>query len=158
MRFRSSASLLTVAASLFPVASVAQTRYCVGGDLDHMSAADRAACNATMEAVRATAASLHAPDGWHFVVVCGEDGWKNYAAFSSRGEGVLNRVADTDQAQQTTYFRGASLHTTQDHGLDRAVAHEVASILLNTDDEVAIQTKMATWEHKGEVQEALLTR
>ena len=158
MRSCFSAPLLAVAASLLSVASVAQTRFCIGGDLDHISAADRATCSATMQAVRATAASLQAPNGWHFVVVCGEEGWKNYASFSSRGEAVLERIADTDHAQQTTYFREANLHTAQVHGLERAVAHEIASILLKTDDEIAIQTQMATWERKGLVEEALLTR
>ena len=152
------APVLALAASLLSVASVAQTRFCIGGDLDHISANDRAACSATMAAVRTAAASLNAPNGWHFVVVCGEEGWKNYASFSSRGEAVLERVADTDQVQQTTYFREDGLRATQAHGLERAVAHEVASILLKTDDEVAIQTQMATWERTGQVQEALLSR
>ena len=158
MRSCFSAPILAVAASLLSIASVAQTRFCIGGDLDHISAADRATCSATMQAVRTAAASLHAPDGWHFVVVCGEEGWKNYASFSSRGEAVLERIADTDHGQQTTYFREGNLHTTQVHGLERVVAHEIASIMLKTDDEVAIQAQVATWERKGQVQEALLTR
>ena len=158
MRSCFSAPLLAVAVSLFSVASVAQTRFCIGGDLDHISSTERATCSATMQAVRAAAANLHAPGDWHFVVVCGEEGWKNYASFSSRGEAVLDRMADTDHAQQTTYLREGSLHTAEAGGLERAVAHEVASILLKSDDEVAIQTQMAVWERKGEVQEALLTR
>lgn len=156
MRFCSPAAFLAVAASFLSVASVAQTRFCIGGDLDHLSAEDRASCSATMQSVRTAAASLHAPEGWHFVVVCGEAGWKNYASFSSRGEAVLERVADTDLAQQTTYFREGGLHMAQAHGLERAVAHEVAAALLKTEDEVAIAAQMSSWDGKGQVQEALL--
>ena len=103
--------------------------------------------------------SLHAPDGWHFVVVCGEEGWKSYAAFSPRGEAVLEEAsADTDLAGRTTYFREDRLHTPQPHGLQRVLAHEIASIVLKTDDENAIQAQMATWERNGQVQEAMLQK
>ena len=139
--------------------AVAQTRYCIGGDLDHLSATEKAACNTTMEAVRSAASSLHAPDGWHFVVVCGEEGWKNYAAFSTTGATDLETAAaDTDRDQQTTFLREASLHTNEPHGLQRAVAHEVASILLNTHDEPAIVAQMAAWERESRVQQASLVQ
>ena len=150
---------LALAATLLSVPSVAQTRFCIGGNLDHLSASERADCSATMQAVRYAAASLHAPDDWHFVVVCGEEGWKNYAAFSSRSEAALEDAsADTDREEHTTYFREDRLHTPQAHGLRRVVAHEIASIVLKTDDENAIQTQLATWERDGQVQEAYLQR
>ena len=150
---------LALAATLFSIPAVAQTRFCIGGNLDHLSANDRADCSATMQAVRATAASMHAPDDWHFVVVCGEEGWKSYAAFSTRSEAAIeNASADTDLAQRTTYFREDRLHTPQAHGLRRVVAHEIASIILKTDDENAIQTQLAAWERDGQVQEALLQK
>ena len=148
---------LTLAATLIPVSAVAQTRFCMGGDLDHLSQTDRAACSATVQAVRNAASTLHAPDGWHFVVVCGEEGWKSYAAFSSHGEAVLeDAAADTDLAQGTTFFREDRLHTPQAHGLQHVVAHEVASILLKTNDEPAIQSQMATWERQTTLQLASL--
>ena len=150
---------LAVAATLISASAVAQTRFCMGGDLDHLSQTDRAACSATVQAVRNAAATMHAPDGWHFVVVCGEDGWQSYSAFSIHGEEALqNASADTDRDQQTTFFREERLHTPQAHGLQRVVAHEVASILLKTDDESTIQTQMATWERQSTVQEASLRR
>ena len=100
---------------------------------------------------------MHAPDGWHFVVVCGEQGWKSYAAFSSRSEAALENVAaDTNLAEHTTYFRQDHLVTPDAHGLRRVVAHEVASILLKTDDENAIAAKMISLESTGLVQEALV--
>lgn len=149
------AAVLT--ASLLSTFAAAQTRFCIGGDLDHLSSAERASCNATLQAVRTTAASLHAPDGWHFVVVCGAEGWKQYAAFSPRGEdAVADAAADTDLGEGTTYLREDRLHTAQPHSLQRVVAHEVAAILLKTDDETAIQTQVATWERTSLTQEASL--
>ncbi len=156
MRTRSTALLLASAAAL-SASSVAQTRFCIGGDLDRLSAADRTACSATMQAVRNVASTMHAPEGWHFVVVCGEAGWKSYTAFSTRGEAALESAsADTNRVEQTTYFREDRLHSTEAHGLRRVVAHEVASILLKTDDENAIQAQMVSLEAAGQVQQALL--
>ena len=150
---------LALAATLLSVPAIAQTRFCIGGDLDHLSASDRADCSATMQAVRFAAASMHAPNDWHFVVVCGEEGWKNYAAFSTHSEAVLeDAAADTDREQHTTYFREDRLHTPQAHGLRRVVAHEVASILLKTDDENAIEAQLAAWERDSHIQEASLQR
>ena len=152
-----SASLAILAATMISPSAVAQTRFCIGGDLDHMSSNDRAACSATMQAVRTATAFMHAPEGWHFVVVCGEEGWKNYAAFSTHGEAALEEAsADTNLDEHVTYFREDRLHTPQAHGLRRVVAHEIASIVLKTDDEDAIQTQMATWERDGQVQQAML--
>ncbi len=157
MRTRFTAVLLTSAAALLTSSAVAQTRVCIGGDLDRLSAGDRSACATTVQAVRSAAESMHAPDGWHFVVVCGEQGWKSYAAFSSRSEAALENVAaDTNLAEHTTYFRQDHLVTPDAHGLRRVVAHEVASILLKTDDENAIAAKMISLESTGLVQEALV--
>ena len=151
-------SLALAAASLSSVA-VAQTRFCVGGDLDHLSATEKAACSATLQAVRTAATSMHAPDGWHFVVVCGEDGWKQYTAFSSRDEATLeSAAADTDRDGKTTYFREARLQSPEAHSLQHAVAHEVASILLRTEDETAIQLQMAAMERNNQVQIASLQK
>lgn len=159
MRTRFTALLTAASAALLSLPSVAQTRICIGGDLDHLSAPERAACSATAQAVRNEATSLHAPKGWHFVVVCGEEGWKSYAAFSSHPEALLeNASVDTDRDQQTTYLREDRLRPTQHEGLHRIVAHEVASILLNTDSEVAIQAQMARWEGAQHSQIALLQR
>ncbi len=159
MKRTAAALTFALAATLTSTSAVAQTRVCIGGDLDHLSSTERASCSATMQAVRSAAAVMHAPNDWHFVVVCGEDGWKDYAAFSTHGEAVLQAAAaDTNLDQQTTYFREDRLHTPQAHGLQHVVAHEIAAILLKTDDENAIQTQMATWERNGQVQEALLKK
>ena len=150
---------IALAATLLSTSAVAQTRYCIGGDLQHLSANERAACSATMNAVRNQAASLHAPSDWHFIVVCGEEGWKQYAAFSVHDEASLeNASADTDRDQRTTFFREDRLHTPEPHSLQRVVTHELASILLKTDDEVTIQTQMATWEHESMTQQASISK
>ncbi len=150
MRTRLTALLLCSAATVLSIPSVAQTRYCIGGDLDHLSVAEKSACTATAQAVQASAASMQAPEGWHFVVVCGEEGWKSYSAFSTHAEATLAMAAaDTDLLQQTTYFRGDRLQEAKSGELRRFVAHEVAGILLHTDREEAIQTQLATWTHTG---------
>src|SRR5579875_4206962 len=114
MKFALTALPAALAVTMLCAPAVAQTRFCIGGDLDHLTSAQRNACNATLNAVRNTASSLHAPDGWHFVVVCGEDGWKQYAAFSERGEdAVQDAAADTDLDEHTTFLRESSLHGSQ---------------------------------------------
>ncbi len=132
--------------ALFSLSAVAQTRYCIGGDLDHLSAAERASCSAAREEVRTAATRLHAPEDWHFVVVCGEQGWKDYTAVAERGEAVLEDLgADTDLQGHVTYLREARLHAPEGHELQRVVAHEVASMQLKTHDEKTIQVRMAQW-------------
>ena len=159
MKFTAALSSLTVAATLLQVSAVAQIRFCIGGDLDHLPASDRAACDATMQVVRTAAIRMHEPLDWHFVVVCGEDGWKQYAAFSSRGaDAVANDVADTNLEEHTTYLREGGLHGPQPRSLERTVAHELAAITLQTHDEVSIQNQMAAWERSSLTQTASLTR
>ena len=152
MRFP--AVLLASAATLLTIPSVAQTKFCIGGDLDHLSTAERSACSATARAVRDVADSMHAPGSWHFVVVCGEEGWNSYRAFSARDTALENASVDTDLDQQTTYFREGRLRGSQVQAFRRVVAHEVASALLHTDREDAIQVQMASWEHTGTLSQA----
>ncbi len=143
--------------AILSATAVAQTRFCVGGDLDHLSSSERSSCNATVNAVRHAVSTMPAPADWHFVVVCGEEGWKQYTAFSTRDEISLSgAAADTDRGQRTTYLREGRLHTSQAHGLEQVVAHEVASVLLNSEDEDAIKTQMAAWDRNGLMQQASL--
>ena len=146
-----------ISAAILSASAVAQTRFCVGGDLDHLSSTERSSCSATMNAVRHAVGAMPAPADWHFVVVCGEEGWKQYSVFSTHSEASLDEaVADTDREQRTTYLRESRLHTSQAHGLEEAVAHEVASIVLNSNDEKAIKTEMAVWERNNLTQQASL--
>ncbi len=130
--------------------AVAQTRYCLGGDLDHLSAAERASCNAARDMVKTTATRLHAPENWHFVIVCGEQGWKDYTAVAQREEVALeNSAADTDLDQHVTYLRQSRLGETQTQPqlpeLQSVLIHELASIKLGSHDERLIEAQVATW-------------
>lgn len=159
MKFATAISSLAITAALLQASAVAQTRFCIGGDLDHLSASDRAACSATMQAVRTAATRMHEPQDWHFVVVCGEEGWTQYAAFSSRGvDAVANDIADTNLEEHTTYLRESRLQAPQPRSLERAVAHELAVITLQSHDEAAIQSQVAAWERSSLTQTASLTR
>lgn len=92
--------------------AVAQMRVCMGGNLDTLSAAERRGCEEQVARARTAADDAHAPADWHFVVVCGEDGWKDYMAFSNTGESTLaNASADTDVANKTTFLRGTRMTT-----------------------------------------------
>lgn len=133
-------------ATLLSCAAVAQTRYCIGGDLDRLSAGERASCSAAKELVKTTATRLHAPGDWHFVIVCGEQGWKDYTAVSQRGEVALEESsADTDFGQRITFLRASRLTAPESHDLPRVIAHEIASIELNTRDERAIEAQLTVW-------------
>ncbi len=144
---------VTIASTLLCVPAIAQTRYCIGGDLDNMTAAQKNTCSAKLGAVRQLAAAYGAPQDWHFVVVCGEEGWKQYAGYSMREDGVLqNAAADTNLEQHETFLREDRLDGVG--GLQRVVAHEMASIVLHTNDELAIQKQMNVWTGAQSVQQA----
>ena len=132
--------------TLICVPAVAQTRFCLGGDLENLSAPERASCSAAKEMVKATAARLHAPDNWHFVIVCGEQGWKDYTAVAQRGEvALVDQAADTDLEQHITYLRESRMLEPKTHQLQRVVAHELASIKLNTHNEQVIEAQIDAW-------------
>ncbi len=135
-------------ATLLSCSAVAQTRYCIGGDLDHLSAAERASCSAAKDLVKGTATRLHAPEDWHFIVVCGEEGWKDYTAVAQRGNVALeDSAADTDLTLRVTYLRESRLRAPQPQELQRVVAHELASIESNTHDERVIAAQIAVWSN-----------
>ena len=105
MRFPRSLSLAFLGATL---PAVAQTHFCIGGDLDHLSAREVSQCQAKMSHVRETVRRRGAPDGWHFVVVCDETGWGDVAAFSGQTRAALRSVDfSTDQEMHWTFLRGS---------------------------------------------------
>ncbi|HLI78020.1 MAG TPA: hypothetical protein VKV02_13830 [Acidobacteriaceae bacterium] len=119
---------------------------CVGGDLDHLTQAQGASCSAKVQAVRGLVTSLHAPDNWHFVVVCGESGWKDYTDYVGATDGhLLNAAADTNFERHETFLREDRLDLGNAPAFRRSVAHEVAGILLHSKDEVAINTQVNHW-------------
>lgn len=99
-----------IAVLLCSLPAVAQMKVCMGGNLDSMSASDMRACENQVRMVREAGISSKAPADWHFVVVCGEDGWKDYTAFSAHSESQLRMAsADTDFANKTTFLRGTRI-------------------------------------------------
>lgn len=141
---------LALLATLVTSSAVAQTRFCIGGDLDHMNAAEMNTCRAEVEAVKAMTASLHTPANWHFVVVCGTNGWKQYAAYTQGDAAALaDAVVDTNLEQHETFLRGDRIDVHQLPALRRYMNHEVASMILNSKDEAAIQRQMAMWSEAG---------
>lgn len=107
MRFPLPVSLLMFAASL---TSVAQTHFCIAGDLDHLTQTEVSACHAKMTEVRDAIKRRGAPSGWHFVVVCDEAGWSDYASFSGKaGAHLLQADFQTDRDEHWTFLRGSHL-------------------------------------------------
>ena len=127
----------TLAGILCCSSAIAQVRYCIGGDLDHLTQAQKVACNAKAEAVRTAVNLLQIPDNWHFVVVCGEQGWKDYTAYATAsGNTLQGSDVSTDATQRETFFREASLHASDTQAVERLVAGELGKIK-NTPDHVA---------------------
>ena len=92
---------------------VAETHFCVGGDLDGMSAAAVTACQAKLSGVRNAAKLRGVPADWHFVVVCDETGWKDYTSFS-QAAGLLSGASySTDAQLRWTFLRGSQLNVDQ---------------------------------------------
>ena len=133
--------------TLLSAAAVAQTRFCIGGDLDHLTAFQKTMCMAKLNQVRVTSAKFQTPQDWHFVVVCNEPSWKEYAAFSRRTSAELEDAsADTDLDHRTTFFRGDRLTGAEEGGrMQRIVAYEIAGIVLKTTEKGAIQNLLARW-------------
>ena len=120
------AGLLFLAVS---VSLVAQTHFCIGGDLDHLSPASLTACQAKMSGVRNAVKQLGAPAGWHFVVVCDDAGWKDYASFSARETGLLSGASySTDLRLHWTFLRGADLDVEQPQATATVVSMALSSV------------------------------
>jgi hypothetical protein len=144
MSFSKLARTAAVSATLLCATAVAQSRFCIGGDMTRMSPSEKAACSAKLQAVRTAAAALQAPEGWHFVLVCGKQGWKDYTGFRlADNTALVDASADTDLEQHETFFREDRLDLANPAALRRLVAVEVAGILLQSRDQVAINTEAA---------------
>lgn len=100
----------TLAFLCLAVPAVAQTHFCIGGDLDHLDQTEVSACQAKMSHVREAVRRRGAPDGWHFVVVCDETGWSDLAGFTGKAAGGLRHVDySTDRDMQWTFLRGSHI-------------------------------------------------
>ena len=144
MTFSKTMRLAPLAATLLCASAVAQTRFCIGGDIAHLSNAEKSRCSAKLQAVKTAASSFHVPDGWHFIMVCGEDGWKEYTAYAMK-DTLVSASADTLFEQHEIFLRGDRFDENNVSSFRRAVAHEVAGIVLHSNDEVAINTQVDRW-------------
>jgi hypothetical protein len=99
------AAALLIASSAF----AASNKVCMGGNVEQLNAAQTMVCKQQVEQVRAAAARSGASD-WHFIVVCDEPGWADYAAFSNTPATQLQAAnADTNVAQRTTFVRAGRI-------------------------------------------------
>lgn len=104
-------------------AALAQTHFCIAGDLDKLSSTEVAACKTKMTNVRDAVKRRGAPSGWHFVVVCDESGWSDYARFIAPGAPALGRVAfHTDGNQHWTLVRGSRMDADSAEAADTLLA------------------------------------
>jgi hypothetical protein len=89
------------------------------------------------------------PASWHWVLVCDEAGWRRFLRRSGRGENEAI-YASTDLEGRTTYLRGAKLLQVNDSGaeLNAVMAHELAHIQLNSEDESKVASLVRQWERR----------
>lgn len=114
--------------ALVALAASAEPRFCMGGNLDQLTPQQMATCQQQLVQLRVVAAMHHSPD-WHYVLVCDEQAWKDYAAFSNTSEATLAAAnADTNIAQKTTFVRGSRLNGS----LEQVFGAEVTSIAQKT--------------------------
>lgn len=108
---------------------VAQTHFCIGGDIDEMSASDIATCQTTMSAVRDAVKQHGAPADWHFVVVCDDAGWKDYASFSRSEAGLISGSSySTDPRLHYTFLRAGERNLQQPQSAAAAVSLALSSV------------------------------
>lgn len=92
-------------------ASAESNRVCLGGNIEQLSATQVHACQQTAQQVHATADKSGARN-WHFVVVCDEGGWQDYAAFAMVSADQLQAATtDTNVAERTTFVRASRVNT-----------------------------------------------
>ena len=144
MKPSSMISPLAVAGCLLCASAIAQTRVCLGGDLGHLTPAQKTACSADIQAVRSLAAAMHAPDGWHFVVVCGEESWKQYAAYTMRDDqSLLSAAADTNFATRETFLRESRPDQGGQMSLKSVLAREVAGIVSHNIQRASVDAELS---------------
>ena len=105
------------------LSAVAQTKVCIGGDLDNLSQAQIAACQMKSSGVQAAARSMGVRSDWHIIVVCDDAGWSDYASFTGKSvAAVMETDEQTDLPTRTTFVRGSKLEINQKHAMERLLA------------------------------------
>ncbi len=109
--------------------AVAETHFCIGGELDNMSATDVAACQTKMVEMRDAVKRHGAPAGWHFVVVCDENGWQDYASLAGGQRArTVNASYTTDAQMHWTFVRGSRMDTNEPAEADMVLAAALKSV------------------------------
>ena len=115
-------------------ASAETNKVCLGGNLAQLDATQVHACQQTAKQVRA-AADKSGTANWHFVVVCDEAGWQDYAAFATLPAEQLQQAAtDTNVAQRTTFVRAGRVSGSENSQL---LSSEMTSIARSAQVQVA---------------------
>ena len=111
--------LLSLAAS-----AIAQTHFCIAGDLDHLTATQVSQCKTKMTNMRDAVKRRGAPSGWHFVVVCDETGWSDYTSVvAPAGAAMLKDAAfHTDGGLHWTFVRGSRMDADSAEAADTLLA------------------------------------
>ncbi len=118
-----SSSLLGLVLLAVSTSSVAQTKFCIGGDLDSLSPAAIASCKAKSSDLRAAALLRGVPRDWHFVTVCDEASWKAYASLAgNRRASVVNASENTDRELRFTFVRGSRIAEGRPDQVDNVLA------------------------------------
>ncbi len=109
--------------------AVAETHFCIGGGLDEMSATDVAACRTKMVQIRDAVKRHGAPAGWHFVIVCDESGWQDYASFAGQEHArTVNASYSTDAQMHWTFVRGSRMDTNEPAEADMVLAAALKNV------------------------------
>lgn len=107
MKFQSTYFAATL---LLALSAAAQTRFCIAGDLDQLTAAEVQACRKTSNTLRSAAQETHVPANWSVITVCDEAGWQTIASLHGAGAARLLRVNQTtDQTRHITFVRATHL-------------------------------------------------
>ncbi len=115
--------LSTIVLAALSLSAVAQTRVCIGGDLDSMSPAQITACQLKSAGVRAAATRVGVRDDWHIVVVCDDAGWGDYASFAGKSvAAVMESDQQTDAPMRTTFVRGSKIQASHSSDMDHLLA------------------------------------
>ncbi len=90
------------------------------------------------------------PGSWHWILVCDEAGWRRFLRLSGRPE-EAGIYASTELDARTTYLRGAKLLCFNDinPSPNQIVAHELAHIWLQSDDEARSNRLARRWHEGG---------
>lgn len=124
MTFVQAARVATASVALFCSTALAQGRFCLGGDLASLSPAERDACSAQLLQLHGAATHMSQMDGWHIVLVCGEQGWKDYSDFTGGSSPRLaEALYDVTPGQHEIFLRSEHLRSADARLITEMIQH-----------------------------------